>query len=210
MQTTRRDVLTHGGKVIATVAVLPFLPSIAHAEDDAGLFAQYEKCRQLETEFMAATNRYEEVSFAVPRRFQKGKAPQMVSRWSFLKGLINQLTEQHIQRSDIQRIKDVADEICDIEKKWEADLAEAEERAGVPALKKKQDTACNAWEVVLNHFFTVRAHTPAGMILKFRIAWCDKQEREWQATHSHRDVEFWDDAMASVLMDLESLSGRRV
>ena len=73
MRTTRRNVLKGGGKAVAAVATLPFLSSIppAQAQEDAELFALYERCRQLEKEHMAALNRYEEVWFPVKRWHEK-------------------------------------------------------------------------------------------------------------------------------------------
>jgi hypothetical protein len=43
------------------------------------------------------------------------------------------------------------------------------------------------------------------MVLKFTIEWCDAEHRSWQA--NDRDVDFHDDAVAAVLMDLERLAG---
>ena len=73
MQATRRDVLAHGGKAIAVAAALPFIPAInpAQAQEDAELFAQSEKCRQLEIEYMAAINRHDDVWLPIRQQFPR-------------------------------------------------------------------------------------------------------------------------------------------
>ncbi len=68
---TRRETLARGGQAVAAAAVLTTLPSIAQAKEDAELFALYEECRRLETEYIAAINRYEEPYFAVRRQFPR-------------------------------------------------------------------------------------------------------------------------------------------
>ena len=83
---------------------------------------------------------------------------------------------------------------------------EAEKRAGCPALEKKQDAAQRAWADALDRLYDMRTHTPQGMILKFTAEWGERSWRNWQAKDYSR-VEFPDDAMASVLLDLERLAG---
>ena len=39
---SRRETLARGGQVVAAAAVLPFIPSIAQAQEDAELFALYD------------------------------------------------------------------------------------------------------------------------------------------------------------------------
>lgn len=65
----RRDAIKCGGKAVAVAAALPFLPSIAHAEGDAELFAQYEKCRRLERAYVDATEKADLASFAARGQF---------------------------------------------------------------------------------------------------------------------------------------------
>ncbi len=201
---SRRDALAHGGRAVAAAAVLSTLPSIAHAEDDAGLCALYDEYRRLEKQYMAAEGKATHASVAVRKAFRA--EPTLKTHWKAINTPGSPERVALIQAPG--RLAEAIDNVESAAKeRWGADLAEAEKQAGVPALKKKQDAACNAWSTALDLFIATRAHTAPGMILKFRIAWCERQEREWQATHSHRDVEFWDDAMASVLIDLERLAG---
>ena len=75
MQTTRRDVLAHGAKVIATAAVLPFIPAItpAQAHEDAELFALYEEYHRLRKSAIELRDRRSEAWFAVLRDRPEGK-----------------------------------------------------------------------------------------------------------------------------------------
>lgn len=212
---TRRDALKQGGRIIATAAVLPLIPSIAHAKEDAELFALYDEYRLLEKQYEAAMAKASKAAFAVRDAFRD--PPTLTSLQDQITTELAPQWEAVIDsRDEVLRLKSrrLAKAIGDIYKsakeQWHADLAEAEKQAGVPPLKKKQDTACTAWSDALQRFMDTRAKTPAGMILKFHIAWCDKQRQHWEAHHFHGGVEFWDDAMASVLMDLERLAGRAI
>ena len=200
---TRRETLARGGQAVAAAAVLSTLPTIAHAEDDAELFALYDEYRRLEKDYGAAEARASEAAFAVRRAFRE---PPTLS--DLLEAVDTPGSpEREVFKAHCDDLMDAVNATKAVAKgRWDADLAKAEERAGVPALKKTEDAACDAWLGTLHRFLAMRAKTPAGMILKFRIGWCDVQEQSWQNKHSHRDVEFWDDAMASVLMDLERLA----
>ena len=66
---SRRETLAGGGRAIAVAAVLSTLPSIAHAKEDAELFALFGKCKQLEKEYIKAINGYEKVQIPVSRSF---------------------------------------------------------------------------------------------------------------------------------------------
>ena len=68
---TRRNALARGGQVVAAAAVLSTLPSIAHAKEDAELFACFEKCKRLETEYMAAINRHDDVWLPIRQQFPR-------------------------------------------------------------------------------------------------------------------------------------------
>ena len=170
MRTTRRNVLKGGGKAVAAVATLPFLFSTnpAQAQEDAELFALYDECRRLETEYIDAINRHDDVWLPIRQQFPK-----------YLDGV-----------------------------KPEG-LAEAEARAGLPALEKKQRAAERAWLDALDRFYDIPALTPAGMILKFTVEWGKCSRRNWRAK-DYAHVEFPENGMASILMDLERLSGRRI
>ena len=50
------------------------------------------------------------------------------------------------------------------------------------------------------------AHT-GGMILKIKIEWTDRMRRDWRTKGRAADVEISDEAVESVLMDLERLAG---
>ena len=89
-------------------------------------------------------------------------------------------------------------------------LAEAKKRAGVPALKKKYDTTLDSWLAALDRLYDTPAHTPAGMIVKLTIEWTDQMRRDWRAKGRAADVEIPDDAVESVLLDIERLSGRAI
>ena len=202
---TRRETLTRGGQAIAVAAALPFISSInpAQAQEDAELFALYEECKQLENEHMAATNRYEVTSRAASRRFA-GLPPYEPTT---LKRLVLGTPEYeafiHKALADSALI-DAA------EKQRPGGLAEAKKQAGVPALEKKYDANLDSWLTALDRLYDTPAHTPAGMILKLKIEWTDHMRRDWQAKGRAADVEIPDDAVESVLMDLERLSGRAV
>ena len=94
-------------------------------------------------------------------------------------------------------------------KQWAADLAEAEKRAGVPALEKKYEDTASAWFDAVDRFYNTQANTPAGMILKFTVQWGKHSRRNWRAKDYAR-LEFPENGMASILMDLERLSGRAI
>ena len=202
---SRRETLARGGQVVAAAAVLPFIPSIAQAQEDAELFALYDEYRRLEKDYETAQCRAGDAAAAVRRAFRE---PPTLS--DLLEAVDTPGSpEREVFKAHCDDLMDAVNATKAVAKgRWDADLAKAEERAGVPALKKTEDAACDAWLGTLHRLLAIRANTPAGMILKFRIAWCDVQEQSWQNKHSHRDVEFWDDAMASVLMDLERLAGR--
>ena len=166
---SRRETLARGGQVVAAAAVLPFIPTVAHAKEDAELFALYERCRWLEKKYIAAINRYEEPYFAVRRQFPR-----------YLDGV-----------------------------KPEG-LAEAEERAGVPALEEKKDAAERAYLDTLDRFFDTRANTPQGMIIKITIEWSDRTWRKWRAKGATERLHYPPDAIPSILVDLERLAGRAI
>ncbi len=68
---SRRKALARGGQAVAAAAVLTTLPTIAHAKEDAELFALYEKCRRLEKKHTAAIIRQDETSMAVRKAFRE-------------------------------------------------------------------------------------------------------------------------------------------
>lgn len=176
MAITRRDVLAHGGKAIAAAAVLPFLPSIAHAEDDAALFAQYEKCRRLDRAHLDALGKARLARFAVKKeqRLKIGWSPNLLwtPDWTL---------KLHPQNES-------------------ADLAEAEERAGIPALDEKAKAAGGATAEAWTVFFNMRARTPLGMALKIQMEWSKVARLITPQAKSA--------APSSLLLDLERLSGR--
>lgn len=209
MRTTRRNVLKGGGKAVAAVAALPILSTInpAQAQEDAELFALYDEYRRLEKEYAAAEARACEAACAVRRQFPAVAPDIALDAQLGLPGTPEHEACFNHPDGFLRRRKAL---VQAAKQKWDADLVKAKEQAGVPVLEKKERAACDAWLGALHRFLAIRANTPAGMILKFKIAWCDKQERSWQQTHSDDDVEFWPDAMASVLVDLERLSGRAI
>jgi len=168
MKTTRRSVLKGGGKAVVAVATLPFLSTInpAQAQEDAEIFALYERCRWLEKKYMAAVNRHDEVWLPIRRQFPEyplGAKPEA--------------------------------------------LVEAEARAGLPALEKKQDAALDDWSDAEDRFYDMRAHTPEGMILKLTLEWSDRTWRRWRAKDPAHHIDYHPDAIPSILMDLERLAG---
>ena len=68
---TRRETLARGGRAVAAAAVLPFLPSIAHAEEDADT-ALFHLVDQYET----ATKAYDELKKAWCEQVRSLVAPQ--------------------------------------------------------------------------------------------------------------------------------------
>ena len=86
---------------------------------------------------------------------------------------------------------------------------EALKRAGVPALKKKEEALSDAWMDVIDRILNMRVKTPAGMIVKFKFLWADWQKQNWAESHSYNDAEFPEDVSASVLLDLEQLADQR-
>ena len=198
---TRRETLTRGGQAMAAAAVLSALPSIAAAKEDAELFSCFEKCKQLENEYMAAINRYDETRIAVSRRF--GGLPL---REPPTKRMLTPGTPEHKAFLDEARAEHTLMEAA--EKQRPGGLAEAEKQAGVPALKKKYDTTERAWLDALERLYDMPAYTPEGMILKLTIEWNDRIRRHWRAKGRAADVEFHPDATPSVLLDLERLAGQ--
>lgn len=86
MTITRRDALKHGGKVIATAAVLPLILPInsAQAQEDAGLFALYDKYRRLEKDYGAAEAKASKAAFIVRDAFREihnGLPPRERPSW---------------------------------------------------------------------------------------------------------------------------------
>ena len=86
MQTTRRDVLAHGGKAIAAAVVLPFIPAItpAQAQEDAELFALYEEYHRLRKSAIELRDRSSEAWLAVLRARSQ---PKWASYEKFLERL---------------------------------------------------------------------------------------------------------------------------
>ena len=92
--------------------------------------------------------------------------------------------------------------------RWYADLAKAEERAGVTALKKEHRAAERTWIDAQDRLFDMRAQTPEGIILKLTLEWSERTWREWRAKGVGPRFDYHPDAIPSILMDLERLSGR--
>lgn len=105
MKTSRRDALAHGGKVIAAAAVLSTLPSIAHAKEDAELFALREKWSRLLREFGAAEARSSEAGFAVRDRFPelKGDALAEAMKQAGVPALRKKERDAYDSWSDVER-----------------------------------------------------------------------------------------------------------
>ena len=201
LKITRRETLAGGGKAVAAVVALPFLSTTnpAQAQEDAELFALHEKCKQLEKEYRVTINRYDETSFAVRRQFPKPQEHQ-----AFLDSVARQkelnaqcAKEVHIQNACIEAAK---------EPRMDG-LAEAEEQAGVSALKKKHEATTKAWFDAQDRFYDMPANTPEGMILKLTNEWTDGMRRDWRAKGIAADVEYHPAAISSVLLDIERLSG---
>ena len=87
-------------------------------------------------------------------------------------------------------------------------LAEAEEQAGVSALKKKHEATTKAWYDAQDRFYDMPANTPEGMILKLTVEWSDRTWRTWRAKRTAHDIDYHPDTIPSILMDLERVAGR--
>ena len=221
MKTTRRDALAHGGRIIATAAALPFLPSvnIAHAEDDAGLFAQFEKCCQLDRAYVDATEKADLACFAVKQQFPE--PPNGETRpggWMSPGSPEHEAVLSHASEINSmigRRAKEfeAEDALAEAAKQQrETDKSEAEKRAGVPALYKKARAAEDSMKEASAAFYYTPALTAAGMILKIKYAWSDGEVREFRA-QAKDEAEFYDfddHVMGSLLLDLERLDGRRI
>ena len=179
MKTTRRDALAHGGRIIATAAMLPFIPSLAYAKDDAELFAQHDKCFQLDWAHHNAIKKANLAYDAVRRQFPEAPSIKMI-KWGRPDGTIVTKT---------------------ISQQWDIDLAKAMRQAGVPAMEKNAKAAGEASMEAVAVFYSMRARTPLGMILKIQVAW--SKERSLLKPQAKRE------APGSLLLDLESFSGRR-
>ena len=203
---SRRETLARGGRAIAAAAVLSTLPSVAHTKEDAELFALYEKCKQLEKEYMAAINRYEKVWFPVRQRHEEWwRSGGPIKRYSWCRGFS---TRTDVKPQLIKEARAEADRIY--EEEWVAKLAKAGKRAGVPALKKKHEATERAWLDAVHRFYDMPAHTFEGMILKLTNEWTDRMWRAWRAKDGSEHFEIHPDATPSILMDLERLAGRRI
>ena len=197
---SRRKVLAGGGQAVAAAAVLPFIPTVAYAKEDAELFALYEKRKQLETEYMAATNRYDETCRAVSRRFAGLPPYEPPTKPLTLE------TPEH--KAFIAKAQYDSALIDAAEEQRPGVLAEAKKQAGVPALEKKKDAAERAWLDAEDRIFAARASTAQGMLLKLTIDWTDRMRRDWPAKGLAAGVAFYDGATASVVTDLERLIAR--
>ena len=187
---SRRETLAGGGKVIAAAAVLPFVPSTAHAkedapaQEDAELFALFDEYKRLERVEIKASDK-----------------------------LHHALSEAGLNASEVSKSFLTASELV---RRAYSGRAKELERTGIPALEKKHETAKEASLDVLSRLYDVRAHTPEGMILKLMIERTDRDRRSRRAKgHPGRKqftgAEYFSQGPASVLMDIERLlSGRRI
>lgn len=195
METTRRDALAHGGRIIATAAVLPFLPAIKPAQAqpvkistwlvttaDAELFALYAKYKRLEKVEAKASDR-----------------------------LHHALSEAGLNVSEVSESYLTAAEL--IRRRYSGRAKELE-RTGIPALEKKHEAAVNATKDALSRLYDVRANTPEGMILKLAIERADCDQRSWRAEgrpglQQSTGAEYFSQGPSSVFMDLERLLSER-
>ena len=90
MTITRRDALAHGGRAIAAAAVLPFLPSIAHAEvnADAALLARVAQWHWAYGKLMEAGLFNEAHPGALDEFYARGYGPARARQATIQKELI--------------------------------------------------------------------------------------------------------------------------
>lgn len=158
MTISRRNAMKRSGEVVVAVATLPFLSTInpAQAKEDGQLFALYDEYRRLEKDYAAAENRRGEAAAAVHSSFRA--QPTLKSVWEGID------TPDSPERATLLQWPGSLGEAIDgienaAKMKWDADLAEAQEQAGVPVLEKKERAACDAWRGALDRFIAMRANT---------------------------------------------------
>ena len=90
MTITRRDVLAHGGKGVAAAAVLPFLPSVAHAQEgtDAALLARVDQWHRAYGKLMEAGLFNEAHPGALDEFYARGYGPARARQAAIQKDLI--------------------------------------------------------------------------------------------------------------------------